>query len=102
MNQFSRRNILKALLAAPALSALRPLASAQPGPLTVDGLMTLNILFHGPFSFVIYDNRVEVLTPHQDDHTYRFWGVDPPPNPYPHLPAGTHFVQGLKGEKTAP
>ena len=100
MTQINRRNVLKGLLATPAVFALRPIAYAQPRAPKPTALTTLNILFHGPFALVIFDDHIEAWTPEQDDHEYRFWGLNPAQ--VPTLPNGSHSLLGLKRENNMP
>jgi hypothetical protein len=103
MNQFTRRNLLKSLAAAPLISALSPLENvvaktSQPTP-------ELCLWFHGLFAFVIKNDYIAVLTPKVEDHKflaglwkqeqklregewYRLSGVSEAgrPNPWPVVP----------------
>jgi hypothetical protein len=102
MEQINRRNLLRGLLATPAVFSFRSFLNARAlspgsGPIT-----TLNVLFHGPFLLAIYDDHIEASTPEQDDHEYRLWGADPAPAKYPSLSSGTHFVRGLRGATKPP
>jgi hypothetical protein len=102
MNPLSRRNALKSIFALPALSALQPLSEALgQQPSDASKLETLNMFFHGPFSFVIYPHDcIEAITPSDADHDYKAGN-------YPHtdwlpLLRDTYSLVGVKGIPSAP
>jgi hypothetical protein len=98
MIKINRRNVLKGLLATPAVFALRPIAHGQDGAPVPQKLTTLNILFHGPFSFVVYGKQkyIDVFTPHQDDHSYSAGNLG---SLFTVPKSSKYFVQGLSGGK---
>jgi len=54
----------------PASQGKRAKVSSGGGPGNLPSDYTLNIIFHGPFCFVRYDDRIEALAPGAMGHVY--------------------------------
>ena len=77
MNSLSRRNILKGIVSAPLLGSIKPNFGAAPDVVpiqTAPGTQptVLNLVFHGLFAFVLWDQCLEVLVPNVgNEHIYK-------------------------------
>lgn len=68
----TRRNILTAALGAPLIRFAMPRfqAAERQGGAAKSRPARLNVLFHGLFAFVTWDNYIEVLVPDVPDHVF--------------------------------
>jgi hypothetical protein len=100
MRFMNRREAISGVLGIPLSVALPPLGAAncslEEGVDTID---TLNVLFHGPFAFVLYPDHIRVLTPSEGDHDYKAGNYKPVGDwtLLKTFSAGTYSISGIKG-----